>query len=48
MNPKFAPTKIVLKVDFLEGDFERDHLAEKNNQTKMGQKIHCVQGWLVG
>jgi hypothetical protein len=36
------PTKIVLKVDFLERDFERDHLAEKSNWTKMGQKIHCV------
>jgi hypothetical protein len=34
--------KIVLKVGFLERDFERDHLAEKKNRTKMGQKIHCV------
>jgi hypothetical protein len=38
-----VPTKTVLKVDFLERDFEHDHLAEKSNQTKMGQKIHCVQ-----
>jgi hypothetical protein len=38
----FAPTKIVLKVGFLERDFERDHLAEKSNRTKMGQKIHCA------
>jgi hypothetical protein len=37
-----VPTKIVLKVDFLERDFERDHLAEKSNRTKMGQKIHCA------
>jgi hypothetical protein len=29
---------------FLERDFERDHLAEKINRTKMGQKIHCA-GW---
>jgi hypothetical protein len=36
-----VPTKIVLKVGFLERDFERDHLAEKSNRTKMGQKIHC-------
>jgi hypothetical protein len=28
-------------VVFLERDFERDHLAEKSNRTKMGQKIHC-------
>jgi hypothetical protein len=28
-------------VGFLERDFERDHLAEKRNRTKMGQKIHC-------
>jgi hypothetical protein len=35
-----VPTKTVLKVGFLERDFERDHLAEKSNQTKMGQKIH--------
>jgi hypothetical protein len=28
-------------VGFLERDFERDHLAEKSNRTKMGQKIHC-------
>jgi hypothetical protein len=33
----FVATKIVLKVGFLE----RDHLAEKNYWTKMGQKIHC-------
>jgi hypothetical protein len=26
----FVPTKIVLKVGFLERDFERDHLAEKS------------------
>jgi hypothetical protein len=31
-------------VGFLERDFERDHLAEKNNRTKMGQKIHCAMG----
>jgi hypothetical protein len=37
-----VPTKIVLKVGFLERDFERDHLAEKSNRTKMGQKIHCA------
>jgi hypothetical protein len=36
-----VPTKTVLKVGFLERDFERDHLAEKSNRTKMGQKIHC-------
>jgi hypothetical protein len=35
-------TKIVLKVGFVERDFERDHLAEKISWTKMGQKIHCV------
>jgi hypothetical protein len=29
-------------VGFLERDFERDHLAEKSNRTKMGQKIHCA------
>jgi hypothetical protein len=34
-----VPTKTVLKVGFLERDFERDHLAEKSNR---GQKIHCV------
>jgi hypothetical protein len=39
-----VPTKIVLKVGFLERDFERDHLAEKSNRTKMGQKIHCAWG----
>jgi hypothetical protein len=33
----FVPTKIVQKVGFLERDFERDHLAEKSNWTKMGQ-----------
>jgi hypothetical protein len=38
----FVPTKIILKVGFLERDFERDHLAEKINRTKMGQKIHCA------
>jgi hypothetical protein len=38
-----VPTKIVLKVDFLKRDFERDHLAEKSNRTKMGQKIHCAR-----
>jgi hypothetical protein len=37
-----VPTKTVLKVGFLERDFERDHLAEKSNRTKMGQKIHCA------
>jgi hypothetical protein len=37
----FVPTKIVLKVVFLERDFEHDHLAEKSYWTKMGQKIHC-------
>jgi hypothetical protein len=31
-------------VGFLERDFESDHLAEKSNQTKMGQKIHCALG----
>jgi hypothetical protein len=31
-----VPTKILLKVGFLERVFERDHLAEK-----MGQKLHC-------
>jgi hypothetical protein len=34
----FVPTKIVLKVGFLERDFEHDHLAEKSYWTKMGQK----------
>jgi hypothetical protein len=38
-------------VGFLERDFERDHLAEKSNRTKMGQKIHCgflgIIGFLV-
>jgi hypothetical protein len=34
-----VPTKTVLKVGFLERDFERDYLAEKTNQTKMGPKI---------
>jgi hypothetical protein len=29
-------------VGFLKRDFERDHLAEKSNRTKMGQKIHCA------
>jgi hypothetical protein len=37
-----VPTKTVLKVGFLERHFERDHLAEKSNRTKMGQKIHCA------
>jgi hypothetical protein len=37
-----VPTKIVLKVDFLERDFERDHLGEKSNRTKMGQKLQCA------
>jgi hypothetical protein len=40
-----VPTKTVLKVGFLERDFERDHLAEKSNRTKMGQKIHCGVVW---
>jgi hypothetical protein len=40
----FVSSKIVLKVVFLERDFERDHLAEKSNRTKMGQKIHCAMG----
>jgi hypothetical protein len=31
-------------VGLLERDFERDHLAEKSNRTKMGQKIHCALG----
>jgi hypothetical protein len=35
-------SKIVLKVGFLERDFELDHLAEKSNRTKKGQKIHCA------
>jgi hypothetical protein len=39
-----VPTKTVLKVGFLERHFERDHLAEKSNRTKMGQKIHCALG----
>jgi hypothetical protein len=30
-------------VGFLERIFERDHLAEKSNRTKMGQKIHCAE-----
>jgi hypothetical protein len=38
----FVSSKIVLKVVFLERDFERDHLAEKSNRTKMGHKIHCA------
>jgi hypothetical protein len=43
-----VPTKTVLKVGFLEHDFERDHLAEKSNRTKMGQKIHCdaLEGYI--
>jgi hypothetical protein len=28
---------------FLERDFERDHLAEKNNRTKMGQKTPALK-----
>jgi hypothetical protein len=43
----FVTTKIVLKVGFLERNFERDHLAEKSNRTKMGQKIHCGIGHLL-
>jgi hypothetical protein len=35
-------------VGFLERDFERDHLAEKSNRTKMGQKIHCAGAELHG
>jgi hypothetical protein len=31
-------TKIVLKVDFLERDFERDHLAEKATGQKWAKK----------
>jgi hypothetical protein len=40
-----VPSKIVLKVGFLERDFERDHLAEKSNRTKMGQKytVHMYE-----
>jgi hypothetical protein len=30
-------------VGFLERDFERDHLAEKSNWTKIGKKIHCAK-----
>jgi hypothetical protein len=33
-----VPTKIVLKVDFLERDFERDHLAEKATGQKQPDK----------
>jgi hypothetical protein len=33
-----VPTKTVLKLGFLE----RDHLADKSNRTKMGQKINCA------
>jgi hypothetical protein len=29
-------------VGFLERDFDHDHLAEKSNWTKMGQKIHFI------
>jgi hypothetical protein len=32
-----VPTKTALKVGFLERNFERDHLAEKINRTKMGK-----------
>jgi hypothetical protein len=35
-------------VGFLERDFERDHLAEKSNQTKMGQKIQCEMAGRAG
>jgi hypothetical protein len=41
-TPKYT-SKIVLKVGFLERDFERNHLAEKSNRTKMSQKIHCAR-----
>jgi hypothetical protein len=37
-----VPTKTVIKMGFLGRDFKRDHLAEKSNRTKMGQKIHCA------
>jgi hypothetical protein len=39
-----VPTKIVLKVDFLERDFERDHLAEKATGQKWAKKyiVHCL------
>jgi hypothetical protein len=37
----FVPTKIVQKVDFLERDFERDHLAEKAT----GQKWAKITLW---
>jgi hypothetical protein len=33
-----VPTKIVLRVGFLERDFDSDHLAEKSYWTIMGQK----------
>jgi hypothetical protein len=29
-------------VGFLERDFERDHLAEKSNRTKMGKNTLCM------
>jgi hypothetical protein len=38
----FVPTKIVLKVGFLERNFERDHLAEKSYWTKISQKINTL------
>jgi hypothetical protein len=40
----FVPSKIVLKLSFLERDIEHDHLAEKSYWTKMGQKIHYARG----
>jgi hypothetical protein len=43
----FAPTKIVLKVGFLERDFERDHLVEKSNRAKMGQKNIFVNDFFL-
>jgi hypothetical protein len=42
-----VPTKTVLKMGFFERDFERDHLAEKSNRTKIGQKIHCAVAHFV-
>jgi hypothetical protein len=41
-------TLLCQQVDFLERDFERDHLAEKSNWTKLGQKIHCAMVLLGG
>jgi hypothetical protein len=50
MCPTFASSvlsKIVLKLGFLERDFERDHLAEKKPLEKNGPKntlcIPCVK-----